>query len=287
MTEPTKPDNFRLGKKVFIEGTITAVTGLHIGGSSIGMAIGGADAVVIRNPLTDEPYIPGSSLRGKMRSLMEKARGEMQVTIKEKVKGENDEWKEKRSDDYEDLASIPDNSLLPQHGGEVNIISGPSKKADSDIGKLFGVAADNESATPTRFIVRDARLTRLSKAELEGAKNTDMPMTEVKTEVWIDRITSAATPRQIERIPAGAIFSLELILNLYGGDDRDTFLSHVWEGLELVQSDYLGGNGGRGYGQVKFAINAVKEKDMAAYQNGTEAAAIDDLSIPSALGAEK
>ena len=280
MTEPTKPENFRLEKKVFIEGTITAVTGLHIGGSSIGMAIGGADAVVIRNPLTDEPYIPGSSLRGKMRSMLEKARGEMHITIKKNVKDKNDEWKE---EDYEDLASIPDDALLRKDGEKISITSGPSKKADSDIGKLFGVAADNESATPTRLIVRDARLTPGSKAKLERAKNTDMPMTEVKTEVWIDRITSAATPRQIERIPADADFNLELVLNLYGGDDRDTLLSHIWEGLELVQADYIGGNGSRGYGQVKFTITAVKEKDMGAYRNATEAVSINN-AIPLSLG---
>ncbi|MGB9665660.1 MAG: RAMP superfamily CRISPR-associated protein, partial [Ignavibacteria bacterium] len=63
-------NNGQLVKKILIEGTITAKTGLHIGGSSVGMSIGGADATVVRNPLTNEPYIPGSSLKGKMRSLL-------------------------------------------------------------------------------------------------------------------------------------------------------------------------------------------------------------------------
>jgi CRISPR-associated protein Csm3 len=65
----------KISKKIFIRGTITALTGLHIGGSSVAMSIGGADKVVVRNPLTNEPYIPGSSLRGKMRSLLERVRG--------------------------------------------------------------------------------------------------------------------------------------------------------------------------------------------------------------------
>ena len=276
MTEP-KSDDFKLKKKVFIKGTIKAVTGLHIGGSSIGISIGGVDAVVIRNPLTNDPYIPGSSLRGKMRSLMEKACGEMHITIQEKV-----EEKIKRSEEYEDLESISDKTLLPQHSGKITVSAEPSRKSDSDIGKLFGVSADNEAATPTRLIVRDANLNKKSKEELEKAKNIDMPMTEVKTEVWIDRITSAATPRQIERVPAGAVFDMELVLNLYGNDNRNSLLKQVWEGLELVQSDYLGGNGGRGSGQVKFLLSEVKEKDMAAYKNNTEAVSAD-ATIPSSL----
>jgi CRISPR-associated protein Csm3 len=277
MTKPKSANDFKLKKKVFIKGTIKAVTGLHIGGSSIGISIGGVDAVVIRNPLTNDPYIPGSSLRGKMRSLMEKVYGEMHITIQEKVKE-----KIERLEKYEDLESISDKDLLPQHKGTITVSAEPSRKANSDIGKLFGVSADNEAATPTRLIVRDAKLNEKSKEKLEKANNMDMPMTEVKTEVWIDRITSAATPRQIERVPAGAVFDMELVLNLYGNDDRDTLLNHVWEGLELVQSDYLGGNGGRGSGQVKFSLSDVKEKDMVAYKKNAEAVSAD-VSIPSSL----
>jgi len=153
MTEPKSANDFKLKKKVFIKGTITAMTGLHIGGSSIGISIGGVDAVVIRNPLTNDPYIPGSSLRGKMRSLMEKACGEMHITIQEKVKE-----KIKRSEEYKNLESISDKDLLPQHSGKITVSAEPSRKANSDIGKLFGVSADNEAATPTRLIVRDAKL---------------------------------------------------------------------------------------------------------------------------------
>ena len=284
MTEPMSADNFKLKKKVFIKGTIKALSWLHIGGSSIGISIGGVDAVVIRNPLTNDPYIPGSSLRGKMRSLMEKACGEMHITIQEKVekKIEKQEQVEIFKKEYEDLESISDKDLLPQHSGKITVSAEPSRKANSDIGKLFGVSADNEAATPTRLIVRDANLNKKSKEELGKANNMDMPMTEVKTEVWIDRITSAATPRQIERVPAGAVFDMELVLNLYGNDNKDTLLKQVWEGLELVQSDYLGGNGGRGSGQVKFSLSDVKEKDMVAYKNNTEAVSAN-ATIPSSL----
>ena len=54
-----------------ITATIEIVTGLHIGGNNDEIKIGGIDNPVIKNPLTNEPYIPGSSLKGKIRSLIE------------------------------------------------------------------------------------------------------------------------------------------------------------------------------------------------------------------------
>ncbi|MBC8462229.1 MAG: type III-A CRISPR-associated RAMP protein Csm3, partial [Deltaproteobacteria bacterium] len=66
------PDKIKLQGRVFITGEIHALTGLHIGGGAEGVSIGGIDNIVVRDTLTQEPYIPGSSLKGKMRSLSEK-----------------------------------------------------------------------------------------------------------------------------------------------------------------------------------------------------------------------
>jgi CRISPR-associated protein Csm3 len=235
--------------KVFVRGIMTAQTGLHIGGNSVGMAIGGADSVVVRNPVNNRPYIPGSSLRGKMRSLMERVRGE------ERQGSEGGfSWNGKEA-----LAGKDPSTLL---------------------GKLFGTAAETQG-TPTRLIVRDAHLTPESEQELLNAPNADMPMTEVKTEVWIDRITSAANPRQIERVPAGAKFAFELILTLVGDDDRDLYLDRVYEGLRLVEADTLGGNGSRGYGQVKFTVSEVVERTSDDYREGREARSLSDHQVPA------
>ena len=54
-----------------LEGTITLKTGLHIGAGDTEMRIGGTDNPVVKNPLDNRPYIPGSSLKGKIRSLLE------------------------------------------------------------------------------------------------------------------------------------------------------------------------------------------------------------------------
>ena len=210
----------KLTKKIFINGTIVVKTGLAVGGGSIGLEIGGADKVVVRNPISNEPYIPGSSLKGKMRSLLEKLDGRFTT------KTDND--------------------------GKISTM--PCSCGTCMICKIFGVSAEAEGM-PARLIVRDSELVNVE--ELEKSKNTDMPFTEVKTEVVIDRVTSAATPRQFERVPAGAEFSLNLVCNIYDGDNESDMLNKVFEGLCLVQDDYIGGSGTRGYGQVKFQVESL------------------------------
>ncbi len=235
-----------LEKKIFIRGQILAKTGLHIGGSSLGMSIGGADSVVIRDPITSKPYIPGSSLKGKMRSLLEK------LEAKFEIKGDN---------------------FLP------------TKDINHRIGKVFGVSADNENkSAPTRLIVRDAHLE--NEELLAEAENTDMLYTEIKTEVTIDRLTSKANPRQIERVPAGARFSMEMVLNVYQDDDEEELLNTVFDALKLVQDDYLGGNGTRGYGKVKITVDELTFKDKTAYLENGQAQPMEGVDIPAELRGE-
>lgn len=265
MTTNTNTIVGKLVKKVLIKGTITAKTGLHIGGSNAGMSIGSADATVVRNPITREPYIPGSSLKGKMRSLLEKLEGIV----------------------------TPDTKNL---AGKLFITD-----INNDIAKIFGVTpedlkkssnqgnagnnqekVDNEQPV-CRLIVRDAPLTRESAEKLFKSKDTDMPYTEVKTEVVIDRITSAATPRQTERVPAGAMFEMSMILNVFDGDDDKTLLNKVFEGLVLVQNDYLGGKGTRGCGEVEIKITEIKMKDKTHYENNTPWQEYNAVIIPEEL----
>lgn len=224
--------DFRLLAKVFIRADIRAVTGLRIGGSGGVFTIGGVDNAAISNPLTREPYIPGSSLRGKMRSLVERAEG--------RVTG--------------------------QDIGRDVTIHACKNEADyrqCPVCNIFGVAAESWNY-PTRLIVRDVFLMPMSKKELEKA-NTALEFTEVKTEVAIDRVTSQATPRQIERVPAGAIFGpMELVFNLYAKDDA-LWLPTVFDSLALLEDDYLGSYGSRGYGQIAFANLVVSYKISSAY----------------------
>lgn len=247
--------------KIFVSGHITAHTGLHVGGSSTEMSIGGADSVVIRNPITNHPYIPGSSLRGKMRSLFEKARKELTFVMK------NDE----RVTDINELKEKLKNGAKLKS-------CGPSIDPEAIASKLFGVSVDaqrDESPIPQRLIVRDAKLK--NPDELKKAKNTDMPLTEVKTEVNIDRITSKAHPRQIERVPAGAKFDFEFVLTLFEGDDQNEYLNYLYECMSLLEDDYLGGHGARGYGKVKFCIDKIELRTAEAYRENQNPTPLNNI----------
>jgi CRISPR-associated protein Csm3 len=212
----------KLVKKIIVKGEIVIKTGLHIGGTNSSLNIGGPDKFVVRNPLNNQPYIPGSSLKGKMRSLLELMEG----TI------------------HNDKGSF-----------------GPTKDPSSKAGNLFGTVGDKQQ--PSRLIVRDAPL--LSK--IEEFKNTDLPYTESKTEVAIDRITAKSNPRTFERVPAGARFGLEMVLNVFNSDNENQLVDSLKQSLKLVQDDYVGGHGSRGYGQIDFEELVYSEHDDEYYNS--------------------
>jgi CRISPR-associated protein Csm3 len=220
--------------RIFLKFDIQAVTGLHIGGSETGIEIGGVDKVVIRDPITNRPYIPGSSLKGKVRSLLEKYRG---LPLNR------------------DIGGTAIHSCDDKDSGE--------KYAKCDVCQVFGVPGEMKYATPTRLVVRDVHLTDESARILTEQAHTDLPYTEVKTEVSIDRVTSAANPRRMERVPAGAVFGpAELVYSVYEGTNGNASIADpkkdverfrtLVEGLQLLEDDYLGGLGSRGSGKVKL-----------------------------------
>ncbi len=216
--------------RVIITAEIRALTGLHIGSSSTGMEIGGLDKAVIRNPFDGRPYIPGSSLRGKMRSQTEKVRGLPQNNPIGQVKIHTC----KHTEEYHANGGCP-------------------------VCHVFGVPAELGYSGPTRLIVRDVRLSDPSAEALDRA-NTELRYAEIKTEVAIDRVTSAASPRSLERVPAGAVFGpAELVFSIYEAADFDR-LKIVVDALQLVEDDYLGGGGSRGSGKVCFGNIAISAR---------------------------
>lgn len=209
--------DIKLYGRVILTGEIKAVSGLHIGGSPGALAIGGLDLPVIRDAVTQQPYVPGSSLKGKMRSLWEKLNGS------------------------------PQNFRIGQDV-YIHVCEKEENYKQCPVCRIYGVPGDKESSAPTRLIVRDVPL---EPDSLKDA-HTELPFSEVKWEAAIDRVTSAATPRQIERVPAGAIFKpMELVFNIFEAGDRRRFLD-VLTAMQLVEDDYLGGQGSRGSGKVTF-----------------------------------
>ena len=238
--------SIQLQGKIFITGEIEATTGLHIGGNAGELDIGGVDNPVIRNPLTREPYIPGSSLRGKMRSLLDRA---LNRPLNKSI------GKQVRIHECQKLSDYKTCSVC----------------------QVFGIAPSSKmgDTMPTRLIVRDVLLTDKARRDLE-AIDTDMPYTEVKTEVAIDRITSAATPRQNERVPAKATFGpLEMVHSFYtlgsasGGNvtPEIAFFDTVLTGMKLLEDDYLGGSGSRGSGKIAFRNLKVIFKSHKHYED--------------------
>jgi CRISPR-associated protein Csm3 len=211
-----------LTKYVTIAGTITCETGLRIGGSTENIEIGGMENPIIRHPLTDEPYIPGSSLKGKIRSLLEYKQGRF-VT-------QNNNRQVKRDSDGE-----------PCECGQCDIcrVFGPHKNVRHNLG-------------PTRALFRDAVLTPTSRETLvEAQSSKGIFFAEVKTENLVDRNTGTAVhPRTQERVPEGTKFVFEISVRIFDEDDQDAIINLLKQGLEMLEQDYLGSSGSRGYGKV-------------------------------------
>lgn len=213
----------KLKKIVTIVGKIECKSGLCIKGSNNDLNIGGADSEVIKNPLTGRPYIPGSSIKGKMRSQLEKIYG----IRKSKREGQ------------------------PCGCGE----------KDCKICTVFGAHMNaGASSSPVRIIVRDANLSKETIALMENREFEKGNFLEFKGENIINRKTGTAeTPRFIERVPEGAKFDFKILLQIFEGDNEDELVAFVEQGIHSIENSYLGGCGSRGYGEVEFTYDIKEE----------------------------
>lgn len=225
--------------RIFISGEVRAITGLHVGGSPGALAIGNVDQPVIRNVLNGQPYLPGSSIRGKMRSLAEK------------------------------FNQLPQNQSIGSNV-TVHVCQTTATYETCDVCQVFGVPSNmrgqSDYGGPTRLLVRDVALSERTVRELDSLP-MDLPYTEVKWEAAIDRVTSAAVPRQQERVPAGAVFApLDIVYSAYNAADLDRF-TLVLQALVWIEDDYLGGQGSRGAGKVCFEALRVRLRSRASYES--------------------
>ena len=208
----------KLDKHVILNGIIHCKTGLRIGGPKDDIEIGGMDNPIIRNPLTGLPYIPGSSLKGRIRSLLELKYSEM-------------------SQRTGHPCQCGDASC------KVCKIFGPHKNTTHQLG-------------PTRIIVRDADLTETSKEILKDTlEEKGINYAEIKAENWVDRKTGVAGEgglRTQERVPAGTEFDFEIVIRIFENDDEKEIIDFIAEGMSMLEKEYLGSSGSRGYGKIKF-----------------------------------
>ena len=192
--------------KIQIKGTIELITGMHIGGSSAFAAIGAVDSPIVKDVQTNLPMIPGSSLKGKMRTLLAKA--------------------------------YNDNPFVAVDYDDDRII------------RLFGTSKKDTKGriTASRIIMSDMIMSNATELRSKGVQS----ITEVKFENSINRTTAIANPRQIERAIRGSVFPMDIIYEVDDENLVEMDIETLVQGMKLLQYDYIGGSGSRGYGKIKF-----------------------------------
>ena len=193
--------------KIQITGVLETKTGMHIGGSSAFSAIGAVDSTVIKDVRTGKPMVPGSSLKGKIRTLLAKK--------------------------YNEAVVNPDNDA-------------------ECIRRVFGSAKKDKDnkVHASKIIVSDMFLLNEDEIRNRGIES----LTEVKFENNINRASAVATPRQIERAIKGLQFGIDMIYEVENGKEDKVIddIKLLAEGMKMLEYDYLGGSGSRGYGKVQF-----------------------------------
>lgn len=246
-------ETITLLRKVFITGKIRVKTGLHIGGAKAAVDIGGLDLAVVKAG-DQKPYIPGSSFRGKLRGLNARTIGSVAVA--------GFEVKDKRA--------LTDDSGKPETKQIARIFGLPGKRT---------VPAGDQVIHATRLIVRDAHFDKFAPDSGVDQDFLDYEWTETKWENRIDRRTGTAKdPRQLERVPAGALFDFEMVYDSYGDGHEQEDIACIIAMMKMLEDDYLGGHGSRGYGRIQFSKVEFSARTVEDYIQGNPRKRISDYT---------
>jgi CRISPR-associated protein Csm3 len=241
-------NELRLRGKLIIDASLVCLTGLHIGAGKGSLEIGGADNPVVKDAF-GRPVVPGSSVRGRIRSLLEKALGLTEpgeMVYLSRRRGQ--EVRIHQSDRVED----PIGQLFGRNPGRME--------------RVRGEALECRNAMPSRLAIYDAPLEEDSITP-QMREQMDDELTEVKSENAVDRITAQANARTLERVPAGAKFRLRMVLDIYGEADAQ-LAALVVQGLRLLEDSALGGGGSRGSGRVSLSGIRVAWRSRRYYAEG-------------------
>jgi CRISPR-associated protein Csm3 len=259
MSTHSAQTELKLAGKLILSADLHCETGLHIGAGKGSLEIGGADNPVVKDAF-GMPYIPGSSLRGKLRSLLENAMGltsPSELVYVSRRRGQ--EVRIHQSDRPDDEICL----LFGRNPGRME--------------RVEGEPLESASASPARLTVYDAPLDPDSVTP-QMRENLDDEITEVKSENAIDRITSQSNPRTLERVPARARFRVRMVLDILCEEDK-ALAARLLEGLRLLEDDALGGGGSRGSGRVRFSDVKLVWRNRAFYSSGGE-----EIEIASGAG---
>lgn len=272
--------------KLTLTSQLSAETGLHIGGGGENLDIGGLDKPVIRDPLTKYPYLPGSSIKGKLRSTLERLLNKPLNRT-----GGSGTWRYESDDLVNGFTEVEAGRFIAYEGANTCQISrvfgstGGSKLwMPIEVATEEGLLENNSPTrtienqncvrinrgrnAPARLIIRDSHLVPESAEKLKQV-DTGLYMTEWKFENGIDRVTAAANPRQLERVPAGSKFQFELVYTVENADQAIEDLQNIAIALAILEDDALGGHGSRGYGKVRFQNFQFSYRSLAQYRQIT------------------
>ncbi len=259
-----------------LEYHLKVLTGLRIGGSKENFDIGGLDNPVIKvyvsipNFYEDGtelpkgvPYIPGSSLKGKIRSLLEWSLGRVE-------------------------------RMIERNREDVGKAGAPCDCGKCEVCILFGTGnADTlkslkleEQPGPPRLIFSDAYPTKETLEKIQRELGEGI-FTEIKTENQINRINSKANLRKVERVPAGAVFRGRVVFNIYKQEDKEK-LGVLLQGMRMLEDSFLGGYGSRGSGRVEFENLRASFKNKEVYlgkapEKSLEFKGLKEISLESLI----
>lgn len=248
--------------KVFFRGNIILETGLHIGGSQESMQIGGLDLPVIKDSGNNLPYIPGSSLKGKLRSTLEKFGERLKDGKKEKLSSNRNIGTFRNKvfihccDDAEYALNCDVCRIFGSSGDDRQMRKGQKDKAEN---------------LPSLLMVRDCLLD-------QSLIIPSSRFTEVKIETGIDRASMAANPRRVERVLPDNKFNFEMVYSVetlsnsikdFPGERLKNDLNNILTCMEVIKTEGLGGYTSRGYGKVQFSFTEFTGKSLA-YFNGND-----------------
>lgn len=261
-----------------LTGEIECLTGLHIGGSNNSIEIGGSDNVVIRDAIENLPYIPGSSLKGKLRNLLELNDEETYENVKQK------------NGEPSNVGLISEVFGKASNKSNYNInkieldVSDKIKELEERIKQLeAGSVVQDNNLTESNKVISSDKLVKLIVRDSYPTKDTIsmweekidiIDGSELKYENTIDRVKCTANPRNLERVPKQSKFTFEIIFGIYNDDEDQSLAKEVYQllnkGLKLLEDNYLGGSGSRGSGRVKINNLNLVLRDSDYYENNGE-----------------
>ena len=250
--------------KIVLEGKIITKTGLHIGGSTESMQIGGVDLPIIKDSGNNLPYIPGSSLKGKLRSTLEK-------------------FGKRTRNEKEEKLSFNRNIGTRRNTVFIHCCEDIKYALKCDVCRVFGSSGDDKALPkgqkadnfPSLLIVRDCLLD-------ESLMHAERPLTEEKTETGLDRVTMAANPRTVERVVPGTVFRFGMVYSVesieLNGGPRSAFSTDILEKdlknlltcMQILENEGIGGYASRGYGKVTFKLTDFGGRSLGYYEGDLE-----------------